>query len=192
MATLAHTLGANTMAKMMTLKAFAPAAGIEAARMASTASKTHAAIALALRPCGVTAYEAAERINALGGQSYTPSYTKSAQFAASYYGPQGYGAYGNVETVGEHIAAVRAHAGDDDAQYARDALPESLRDDAAHVLVIYAYAAGGRAVGRYGQATLDDLPSTAEQAAERRVALTAARKGGKRGKRQARKRGSRK
>ena len=99
------------MARMMQLKAFEPAQGAETARMSSTASKTYAAMALALRPCGVTAYEAAESINAIGGQPYTPAYVKSAQFAGSYYGPLGYGAYGVVETVGDHVAAVRGDSG---------------------------------------------------------------------------------
>jgi hypothetical protein len=165
------------MAKMMNLKAFDPYEAYgesnkpSAAKMSATHSKTYLAMTLALRPCGVTAYEAAERLNALGGQPYSPGYTKSAQFAPSYYSQRGYGAYGIVETVGDHIAAVRAHAGDDDAEYARQCLPQQLQGDDTEVLVIYAFAQGGKAVSRYGETILDRLPKSADDAKRKRKAL---------------------
>jgi hypothetical protein len=158
------------MPNMMQLKPFEPAHD-GPARLNNAGNKAGVAIRLALRPCGVTAYGAADAINAIGGSAYSPSYTKSAQFAKSYYGAMAFGAYGSVETVGEHIACVRAHDGDDAADGAWAALPEQLRDTSTQVLVIYAYAAGGRAVGRYGVTTLPDLPDSADAAAAARAKL---------------------
>lgn len=167
------------MGKLMQLKAFEPYRDKSAndrpaqARMSASHSKTYLAIGLALRPCGVTAYEAAERLNALGGQTYTPSYTKSAHFAPSYYSPLGYGAFGVVEPVGDHIKAVQAAEGKEAADFVRQSLPEQLKGDDQEVLVIYAYAAGGKAVGRYGQTVMEDLPKSADEVTKRRKALVA-------------------
>jgi len=167
------------MPNMMQLKPFEP---VDAgpARLNNKGNKAGVAIRLALRPCGTTAYEAADAINNIGGSSYSPSYTKSAQFARSYYGQMGFGCYGQVERVGDHIAVVRAHGGDDAADTVWQALPEQLRDNDQQVLIIYAYAAGGRAVGRYGSTTLPDLPDSADAAVERRAKLGRKAKRGQR------------
>ena len=158
------------MPNMMQLKAFEPVDD-GPARLNNAQNKAGIAIRAALRPCGVTAYEAADQINAAGGSAYSPSYTKSAQFARSYYGQMSFGAYGQVERIGDHLACVRAYAGDDQADATWASLPESLQDSSTQVLVIYAYAAGGRAVGRYGVTTLSDLPADADDAAARRAKL---------------------
>lgn len=173
------------MGKLMTLKAFKPYEKVgendrpATAKMSASHSKTYLAMTLALRSCGVTAYEAAERLNALGGETYSPSYTKSAHMAPSYYSPLGYGAFGEVERVGDHLAAVRAVEGQEAADYVAGILPQQLQDDDAEVLVIYAYAAGGKAVSRYGQTVMDGLPKSAEEATKRRKALSTSRGGGR-------------
>ena len=158
------------MPNMMQLKPFTPVDD-GPARLNNAGNKAGVAIRLALRPCGVTAYEASDAINAIGGSAYSPSYTKSAQFARSYYGQMSFGCYGVVERVGDHVACVRAYGGDDAATEAWQALPEQLRDNDAQLLVIYAYAAQGKAVGRYGSTTLSDLPADADDAAARRAKL---------------------
>lgn len=170
------------MAHTLTHKGFEPAETVEHATRPRTSGKRWLAISWALRPCGVSVFEAQESLAGRGGEAYSYSYTRSAQYARSEYAPLGYGVFGQAETVGEHIAAVRAHGGDEAAEYTRACMPDSHGDD-DKLLVLYAWAAGGIAYGSAG-AYVDGLPASADDAAQRREALTAQPKGkgGKRGK----------
>lgn len=186
------------MSRTMHLKEFSPyeklpedeRKQLEGAKMARPNSKAFKGIQLALRDCGVTPWEAAERLNSFGtGAHYTMSYTKSAQFAPSYYAPQGYGAFGMSESVKDHLEAIKAYYRksdlpeedqgkdpDAEAQYFWDSLPDSHQHEDTEVLVIYAYAHNGKAY-RGSDKPMENLPSSKDDVLQRRAQLGGSKKG---------------